>query len=168
MKKNRISIKDEEYDINPNIQAYFTITKLTTKPTNDEEKSSVYEILKNIGFYSMRQKKWLKSARMQNALHNLPKEIAKFQTPTLPALENVSDDLQGEGVKFIIPSNVNYFYTRLEILLGLKLSGHTKFLTEASNLIDELYKRNEIESEQRNQKALNIFQPFRWKYLVKF
>ena len=29
--KNRISIKDQEYDIKPNIQNYFTNTKLTTK-----------------------------------------------------------------------------------------------------------------------------------------
>ena len=29
--ENRISIKDQEYDIKPNIQAYFTNTKLTTK-----------------------------------------------------------------------------------------------------------------------------------------
>ena len=35
------------------------------------------------------------------------------------------NNLQGEGVKIIIPSNIIDIYTRLEILLGLKLSGHT-------------------------------------------
>ena len=34
--ENRISIIDEEYEINPNIQAFFTNTKLTTKHMNDE------------------------------------------------------------------------------------------------------------------------------------
>ena len=36
----------------------------------------------------------------------------------------------------------------LDLKLGLKLSGHTDTLTEASNLIDELYKRGETQSEQ--------------------
>ena len=49
--------------------------------------------------------------------------------------------LKGRGTeKIIIPSNIFDIYTRLEILLGLKLSGHSDTLTEASNLIDELYK----------------------------
>ena len=52
--------------------------------------------------------------------------------------------LEGQGVKIIIPSNIIHIYTRLEILLGLKLSGHTDTLTEASNLIDESYNRGEI------------------------
>ena len=61
------------YDIKQNIQAYFTDTKQTTKKMNDEDKSTVYDILKNIGFYSMRHKKCLKSGRMQDASKNLPK-----------------------------------------------------------------------------------------------
>ena len=40
--------------------------------------------------------------------------------------------------KNIIPSNIIDFYTRLEILLGLRLGGHANTLTEASNFIDEL------------------------------
>ena len=44
-----------------------------------------------------------------------------------------SDDLRGEGVKLVIPSNTFGIYTRLEVLLGLKLSGHTDTLSEASN-----------------------------------
>ena len=51
-------------------------------------------------------------------------------------------NLQGQWIEEImIPSNINDIYTRLQILLGLNLSGHTDTLTEASNLIDELYKR---------------------------
>ena len=94
---------------------------------------------------------------MQDALHNLPKETAKFRNPPLPAIENESDDLQGEGVKIIIPSNIIDIYTRLEILLGLKLSGHTDTLTEAGNLIDELFKRGEIHNKQQYRNALNMF-----------
>ena len=68
-----------------------------------------------------------------------------------------SDDLQ-EGVKIIFPSNIVDIYTRLEKLLGLKLSGHTDTLTEASNLIDELYRRGEIQNEQQYRNAPNKFQ----------
>ena len=66
--EKRISIKNREYDIKPNIQNYFTDTKLTTKNMDDDDKSTVYDILKNTGFYSMRHKKGLNSARMKDAL----------------------------------------------------------------------------------------------------
>ena len=94
---------------------------------------------------------------MQDALYNLPKAINKIQNPPLPAIENESDDLQGEGVKFIIPSNIIDIYSRLEILVGLKLSGHTDTLAEASNLIDELYKLGEIQNKQQYRNAHNKF-----------
>ena len=68
-------------------------------------------------------------------------------------------NLEGEGIeKIIIPSNIIDIYTRLEVLLGLKLSGHTDTLTEASNLIDELYKRGEIQNKQQCRNAFNKFQ----------
>ena len=59
------------------------------------------------------------------------------------------DDLEGQRFEKIInPLNIIDVYTKLETLLGLKLSGHTNTLTEASNLIDELYKRSETQTEQ--------------------
>ena len=59
---------------------------------------------------------------------------------------NVDSTIKGKGIeKIIIPSNIIDIFTRLEILLGLKLSGHSDTLTDASNLIDELYKRGEIQ-----------------------
>ena len=85
---------------------------------------------------------------MKDALYNLPKEIAKIPNPPLPAIENESDNLQGEGVKIIIPSNIIDIYSGLESLLGIKLSGHTDTLKEASNLIDELYKQGEIQNKE--------------------
>ena len=66
--ENRISIKDHEYDIKPNIQAYFTNTKQTTKNMDDEDKLTVYDILKKTGFYSMRHTKGVNSARMKDVL----------------------------------------------------------------------------------------------------
>ena len=145
--ENTVSIKGKEFDINPNIQNYFTNTKITTKRMNNEDKSIVYDILKNIGFYSTHHSKGMKSARMQDALYNLPNEIRRIRNPPLPAIENESDNLQGEGVKIIMPSNIIDIYTRLEVLLGLKLSGHTNTLTEASALIDQLFKLGEIQKK---------------------
>ena len=46
--------------------------------------------------------------------------------------------------------------TRLEILLGLKYSGHTDTLTEANNLIDELYKRVEIQINSNIEMLFHI------------
>ena len=100
----------------------------------------------------------MKDARMKDALINLPREIDKIRNPTLPTTENESNNLEGEGVKIIIPSNIIDIYSRLEVLLGLKLFGHTDTLTEASNLIDELYKLGEIQNKQQYRNALNIFQ----------
>ena len=123
----------------------------------DEDKLTVYDILKNIGFFSMKHTKCFKSARINDALYNFPKEIATFRNPPLPAIEIESDDLQGEGVKIINPSNIVDIYTRLKVLLGLKLSGETDTLMEASNLNGELYKRGEIQNKQQYRNALKEF-----------
>ena len=68
----------------------------------------------------------------------------------------------------MISSNIIDIYNRLEILLGLKLSGHTDTLTEASNLIDELYKRDEIQNKQHYRNALNKFKLNKWNFLVNY
>ena len=71
---------------------------------------------------------------------------------------NLDTKLKGRGVeKIIIPSNIKDVNTRLEVFLGLKLSGHTDTLTEASNLIDELYRRGEMKNKQQDRNALNKF-----------
>ena len=55
--------------------------------------------------------------------------------------EDKSFDLVGEGIKTMIPFSIIGISTRLEVLFELKLGGHNDTLTEASNLIDELYRR---------------------------
>ena len=56
---------------------------------------------------------------------------------------NLDKQLKGRGVEtIIIPSNITSTYTRLEVLLEWKLSGHTDTLTEASNLNEVKYKIN--------------------------
>ena len=78
----------------------------------------------------------------------LPKLVEEIQNKTFDENTDESNDLQGEGVDI---------YTTLEILLGLKLSGHTGTLTEASKLINQLYKLGEIQNKQQYRNALNSF-----------
>ena len=59
--------------------------------------------------------------------------------------------------KIIIPSNIIDIYATLDLLLGLKITGHTDTLTEASNLIVEAYKRGDIQIEQQYRSALDKF-----------
>ena len=76
-----------------------------------------------------------------------PSNRKTFFTKTLPKLveENQykifdENDLEGQGfLKVIIPSNRIDVYTRLEVLLSLKLSGRSNTLAKTSNSIDELY-----------------------------
>ena len=81
VRENIFRINDVEYDIIPDIQAYFTNTKVTTKLLDDFEKETVFDILTNVGFYDNQPKVGLKAARMQDALYVRPKVIAKNRNP---------------------------------------------------------------------------------------
>ena len=81
----------------------------------------------------------------QKRLDNIPNPLL-----ALPAdeSEDAPDGLQRNGIKNFIPSNLIDMWTRLENLRRLKLFGHTDTLTEAGNLRDDFYKRDEIETER--------------------
>ena len=51
--------------------------------------------------------------------------------------------------------NIFDIYTGLEVLPGLTTSGHTDALTKASNLINELCKRGEIQNKHQYRNALD-------------
>ena len=66
--------------------------------------------------------------------------------------------MKGQGIEKTIKAyNIIDIYTRLDVLLGLEVCGHADNPTEASNLIDELYKRGEIQNKQQNRNAPNKF-----------
>ena len=111
-------------------------------------------IIRDLGYTGLRD---YPSKRKTFFTKTLPRLVEEIQNRTFEEIIDDSDDLQGEGVKIIIPSNINAIYSRLEVLLGLKLSGHTDTLTEASNLIDQLYKRGEIQNRQQYRNSLNKF-----------
>ena len=148
---DRIQIKGNIYDLTPEIYKALSDTGYTGKNMKNEyDILMMNNIINDLGYTGIGDK---------------PSKRKKFFTKTLAKLvEDVQNrtfdeiDLEGQGLKINIPSNIIDIYTRLEVLLGLKLSGHTDTLTEASNLIDELYKLGEIQNKQHYRNALNKFQ----------
>ena len=122
---------------------------------NENDVLMLNNIINDLGYTGMGDRD---SKRKTFFTKTLPKLVEEIQNKTFEKITLDSDsDLQGEGVKIIVPSNIIDIYTRLEVLLGLKLSAHTDILTEASNLIDELYKRGEIQNKKQYRNALNKF-----------
>ena len=152
---DRIQIKDNIHDLTPEIYKALSYTGCTGKTMKNENGilmlNNIIRDLEytGIGEYTSKRKTFLTTT--------LPKSVEEFQNKTFEEITDDSDDLQGEGVKIIIPSNIIDMYTRLEILPGLNLSGHSDTLSEASILIDELYKRGEIQNKQQYRNALNKF-----------
>ena len=152
---NRIKIKDNIHDLTPELNKALSSTSYNGKTIKDEKDNlMMYNIINDLSYRGRGDKT---SKRKIFFTITLPELVEKIQNKTFDEITDSSDDLQGEGVKIIKPSNIDDIYTRLEILLGLKLSGHTDTLTEASNLIDEIYKRGEIRNKQQYRKALDKF-----------
>ena len=151
-----IKINDNIYDLTPEIYKALSDTGYTGKTMrNESDILMMNNIITDLGYTGYDDRN---SKRKIFFTKTLPKLVEEIQNRTFEEITDDSDDLQGEGVKIIIPSNIIDIYTRLEILLGLKIAGHSDTLTEASNLIDELYKRGEIQNKQQYRNALNKFQ----------
>ena len=139
---NKLKINDKIFKTPKSIQKVLTETSnKPIKQLNDEDREVFNNILEILNFAKYKPI----SGEPKSGRYKQSKNIFK------------KHNLKGEGVKIIIPSNIIDIYKRLEVLLGLKLSGHTDTLTEASNLIDELYKRGEIQNKQQYRNALNKF-----------
>ena len=152
---DRIQIKDNIYDLTPEIYKALPYTGYNGENLkNEDDILMLYNIIRDIGYTGIGDNK---SKRKTFLIEKLPKLVEEIQNKTFEEIIDEPDKLEGQGLKIIIPSNIIDIYTRLEILLGLKSSGHTDTLTEASNLIDELYKRGEIQNKQQYRNALNKF-----------
>ena len=146
---DKILVNDSNiYEFSPEIHKSFSRSNYTGKSMRDEDdKRNLYNFLIDIGY---------------NGLGDENTNQTKFFKKLIKQYRNIEKeepiDLKGQGIeKIIIPSNIIDIYTRLEILLGPKLSGHSDTLKEASNLIDELYKRGEIQNKQQYRNAPNKF-----------
>ena len=151
-----IKINENVYELTPEIYKALTYTTYTGNTMKDENDIlMMYNIIRDLGYNGIGDRE---SKRKIFFTIKLPKLVNDIQNKTFDEIADDSDGLQGEGIeKIIIPSNIVDIYTRLEIALGLKLSGHSNTLTEASNLIDELCKRGEIQNKQQYRNALDKF-----------
>ena len=152
---DRIKIKGNDYDLTPEIYKALSYTGYDGKTMkNENDILMLNNIINDLGYTGRGDRD---SKRKIFLTEKLPKLVEDIQNKTFEEITEDSDDLQGEGIKIIIPSNIIDIYSRLEVLLGLKLSGHTDTLTEASNLIDELFRQGEIQTKQQYRNALNKF-----------
>ena len=139
--ENTIEIRDREFDLSPEIQKALTNTNYNFKNMGDKDVVNFWNILENVD-YNPREDSF--SGRRKYIEKELSKRVDKIIHPTLSLpttdteIESSSDDLEGSSMKIIIPSIIIDIWTRLEVLLGLELSGHTDTLTEASSLLDEI------------------------------
>ena len=152
---DRLQIKDNVCDLTPEIYKALSYTGYTGENLkNENDILMLYNIIRDLSYTGIGD---IKSKRKLFLTEKLPRLVEEIQNRTFEEITDDSDDLQGEGVKIIIPFNIIDIYTRLEVLLGLRLSGHSDTITEASNLIDELYKRGEIQNKQQYRNALDKF-----------
>ena len=158
-KGTNIKINENKFNKTPGLEKVFTDHSYdTAKSLSDKGKVVFRDILVKTGYYKHKPGKGRMQGRDRYIRYELDNDVIRIM--------DLNTRLKGKGIeKIIIPSNIIDIYTRLEVLLGLKLSGHTNTLTEASNLIDELYKLGEIQNKQ--QYGAN-FQPYKWNYQVNY
>ena len=151
-KGTNIEINEKEYNITPGLQKVLTDHSYdTAKSMSDKDKLIFRDFLVKTGYYKHKPGKGRMQGRDRYIRYELDNDVIRIM--------DLKTKLKGRGIeKIIIPNNIIDIYTRLEVLLGLKLSGHNNTLTEASALIDELYRQGEIRDEQQYRNALNKFQ----------
>ena len=121
-----LKIKDNVYEITPEIHKALSSTGCTGETMKSENDIIMMNnILRDVNYAGVRDRT---SNRKTFFTIELPKRVNEVQNKTFNEI-----DLEDQGLKVIIPSNIIDIYTRLEILLGPKLSGHTDTLTEANN-----------------------------------
>ena len=122
------------YELTPEVKKALSNPLYTGNTmNNDDDFLMLYNILKDVNYKGIGDRP---SNRKNFFTIELPKKVSEIQNIRFDENIDSASDLQRKGVKIIIPSNMIDIYTTLEVLLGLKLSGHTDTLTEASNLID--------------------------------
>ena len=120
-----VEIIDKKYHITPGIR---------TKSMSDKNKVVFRDLLQKTIVYNHKPTKGRVSGRDRYIKNKLDKDVRRILI--------LDTKLDGRGIEKIIkPANIIDIYTRLEVILGLKLTGHTDTLTEASNLIHEFYKK---------------------------
>ena len=106
---DRIQIKDNIYDLTSEIYRALSDTGYTGKTMKNESDILMMNNIKNdLGYTGVGDRD---SKRKTFLTVTLPKLVEKIQNRTFEEIRDDSDDLQGEGLKIIIPSNIIDIYT---------------------------------------------------------
>ena len=151
LRGTKVEINVKKYNISPGIRKVLVDqTYDTAKSMTDDDKLIFRDILQKTGYYNRKPTKGCLTGRDRYIKFDLDNDVSRIL--------NSNTKLKRRGIeKIIIPSNIIDIYSRLEVLLALKLSGHGGTLTEGSDLIDALYKRGEIQNKQQYRNALHKF-----------
>ena len=151
LKGTMVEINENKYNISPGIRKVLVDqTYDTAKSMTDKDKLIFRDILQKTGYYNRKPSKGYLTGRDRYIKNDLDNDVMRIL--------NLDTKLKCRGIeKIVFPSNLSDIYTRLEVLLGIKISGHTDTLTEASSLIDQLYKMGEIQNKQQYRNALIKF-----------
>ena len=143
LRGTKVEINENKYNITPGLRKVLVDqTYDTAKSMTDKDKLIFRDTLQKTGYCDRKPTKSRLSGRDKYIKVDLDKDVRRIL--------NLDTKHKGRGLdKIIIPSNKIDICTRLEVLLGLEFLGHTDTLTEASNLIGELYKRGEIQTKQQ-------------------
>ena len=158
----RVEIEGKEFVFNGDKQKVFhNTTKSPWKDSKNADKLRFLDLLETVGNICQGPIQGNASGWDKYDRDKLPYKLYRFLYPpiTLPPKGNEEKKFawQSEGIKIIIPSINIDIWTRVEVLLGPKLSGQMDALTEASNLSDEIYKKVEIQSKPQYRKAPDKF-----------
>ena len=137
----KIQIKEKNYDLTAGIQNVSGNSPYNTiKSRSDIDQLASRDMLHTTKKYDREHTKGQISRCDKQIKNDLNKDVRRSL--------NLGTKHEGNGFeKSIIPSNIYHIFTRLELLLRVKLYGHTDNETEASNLIDDTYIRGATQSE---------------------
>ena len=144
-----VKIHDKQYNIAPGNQKVITDTSYNTaKSMSDMEKLVFRDILRKTDYYKRQPTKSRMSGRDRYIKIDLDNDVRKIL--------NLDTKIKGKVFeKIVMTSNI------IDIYLTL-----TDTLTEASALIDQLYKNGEIQKSSHIEMLLTIFQLIKRSYLV--
>ena len=113
-----IRINENVYDLTPEVYKALTSTSFSGKTMKEESIILMMDkIINDLSYTGVGDRD---SKRKTFFTIGLPERVEDNQNKAFDEI-----DLEGQGVKIIIASNIIGIYDRLKGLLGLKLSGHT-------------------------------------------
>ena len=160
MGANNVKIGENKYEITPSIQKALTETSYNFTTMSDDDILTFSKILNDINYNPNEDNSSTRQKYIKNQLKSRVQNILKPPVAAIASGESdeYETDLEGNGTKtIVVPSDSDEIWTRLQVLLGLKLAGHTDTLIEASQLLDALFKKDEIETEQQYRNAIDKF-----------